>query len=309
MPQQIPALVELFFDGAQLLVLLITGQLADRKSVPKVVLSLDELVDAPEDVLVVHRIVLPRPGSAEPCLVWAAGEPCPFLHPGAAGSARARQPVMKPWDVRPAGYVERVPLTRKRVIAAAIELIEAAGAEAVSMRRLATELGCGLMSLYDLVPSKAALLDAVADEVMSRVTAVPKTGWDEQVRAQATALRQVASTYPGCAVIVTGRSPASASTLRPVQNALATLRDAGFSGQDAVRIMRVLAAYSMGPDPGADFEFGLDLLLHAIRTLQTGGNGVAGSDQPPVRSRTAPAPAATTRASRTGTASAMARPK
>ena len=93
-------------------------------------------------------------------------------------------------------YLQPVAVTRKRVVAAAIELIEAAGAEALSMRRLAPQLGCGLMSLYDLVPSNAALPDAVADEVMSQVTVVPKAGWDEQVRAQATAFRQVASTYP-----------------------------------------------------------------------------------------------------------------
>ena len=52
--------------------------------------------------------------------------------------------------------------TRKRIISAAIDLIERDGIEAFSMRRLAAELGCGLMSLYHHVPSRSSLLDGIA---------------------------------------------------------------------------------------------------------------------------------------------------
>lgn len=204
-------------------------------------------------------------------------------------------------------------LTRKGIVAAAMELIERDGVEAVSMRRLATELGCGVMSLYNHVPSKSALLDGVADAVVSgiEITSVPGAGWQEQVRAQARAFRQMARAHPRCTMVVVSRPPSSASMVRPVEHALATLREAGFGGHDAVQIVRAFVAYILGSllrevgvvaglpdgdgetagarrpqlrpaefpqltelsaelgtqDPDADFEFGLDLLVHAISAL------------------------------------------
>jgi AcrR family transcriptional regulator len=94
-------------------------------------------------------------------------------------------------------------LTRKLIIGAAIELIEQDGVDAVSMQRLASELGCGVVSLYHHVPSRSALLDGVADAVMSgiAVTSVPGTDWQEQVRAQARAFRQITRAHPRCAML------------------------------------------------------------------------------------------------------------
>ena len=139
-------------------------------------------------------------------------------------------------------------LTRKGIVTAAMELIERDGVEAVSMRRLATELGCGVMSLYNHVPSRSALLDGVADAVVSgiEITSVPAADWQEQVRAQARAFRQIARANPRCTMVLVSRPPSSASMVRPVENALATLREAGFGGQDAVRIVRAFVAYIMG---------------------------------------------------------------
>jgi AcrR family transcriptional regulator len=203
-------------------------------------------------------------------------------------------------------------LSRERIVTAAIDMIERQGVEAVSMRRIAGELSCGVMSLYNHVPSKAALLDAVAERVMSGIefTAVPGAGWEDQVRAQARAFRAIARRYPRCTMVVVSRPTNSVTGLRPIENALATLREAGFSGGDAVLIMRAFVGFILGSllrevgvapalgdaqasypaqapprshldpeefpqvtslsaelmhrDPDADFEFGLDLLVHAI---------------------------------------------
>jgi AcrR family transcriptional regulator len=139
-------------------------------------------------------------------------------------------------------------LTRSRIITAAIKLIEADGVEAISMYRLATELGCSVMCLYHHVPSKCALLDGVADEVMSAIelTSMPHGRWDERLHAQAIAFRKVARTYPRCAMAAASRRPTSARILRPAENALAVLADAGFGGQDAARIVRAFLAYTIG---------------------------------------------------------------
>jgi AcrR family transcriptional regulator len=204
-------------------------------------------------------------------------------------------------------------LSRDRIIGAAVEVIEREGVEALSMRRVAAALGCGVMSLYNHVPSKAALLDDVAERVMSGIEPVtaPGAGWEDQVRAQARAFRAIGRRYPRCTMVVVSRRTTSATRLRPIENALATLREAGFDGTDAVRIMHAFVGFivgsllrEVGVTPGlgdehgdgeaartivldplefpqvtslagelthhdydADFEFGLDLLVHAIAAL------------------------------------------
>ncbi|HTS95387.1 MAG TPA: TetR/AcrR family transcriptional regulator C-terminal domain-containing protein [Streptosporangiaceae bacterium] len=139
-------------------------------------------------------------------------------------------------------------LTRERIITAAVELIEREGVEAVSMRRIAAELGCGVMSLYDHVPSKAVLLDGVAERVMSGIDdgASPGAGWEDQLRAQARAFRQVARAYPRCTMVVVSRPVDSEATLRLMEHALATLREAGLGGEEAVRVLRAFVAYAVG---------------------------------------------------------------
>ena len=211
-------------------------------------------------------------------------------------------------------------LSRARIISAAVDLIEREGVEAVSMRRIAALLDCGVMSLYNHVPSKAALLDDVADRVISGIefTAMPGASWEEQVRAQARAFRAIARKYPRSTMLVVSRPTPSLTGLRPIENALATLREAGCGGNEAVLIVRAFIAFIMGSllrevgvtpglrdddgsvigatvpaaspdpaqfpqmtslaaelsrrDPDGDFEFGLDLLVHAIAALLPAGH-------------------------------------
>jgi len=175
-------------------------------------------------------------------------------------------------------------LSRKTVIATAVEMIEADGVEAVSMPRLATELGCGLISLYNYVPSRDALLDAIGAEVMSGIAGTfgPQPSWQDDLRAQLRTFRQAAMAHRRCAMVAVSRRPAPASMTRSAERALATLRGAGFGEPDAVRIARTLAAYVLGsllreagagPDRAAgdypadadrDFEYGLDLIMQAV---------------------------------------------
>jgi AcrR family transcriptional regulator len=139
-------------------------------------------------------------------------------------------------------------LTRERIIAAAVELIERDGVGALSMRRIASELGSEVMTLYDHVPSKAALLDGVAEQVLSGIdyTTEPGTGWEEQIRGQARAFWRKARAYPRCTMVVVSRPVDSAATLQPIEHALVTLRGAGFGGEDAIRVVRTFVAYVAG---------------------------------------------------------------
>ncbi len=136
-------------------------------------------------------------------------------------------------------------LTRERIIAAAVEVIEREGVTAISMRRIAAELGCAVMSLYNYVPSKDALLDDVAEFVMSgiEVNVAADTPWQDQVRAQARAFRQIARAHPRCTMVVVSRPVSSAAAIRPFEQALATLIGAGFGGAEAIKIVRAFVAY------------------------------------------------------------------
>jgi AcrR family transcriptional regulator len=183
-----------------------------------------------------------------------------------------------------------VQLTRSRIVGTAIDLIEHDGVAALSMRGLAAELGCGVVSLYDRVPSKAALLDCVAAAVVSKIDLTAGRaqgrGWEDRVRARARAFREVGSVYPRCAVLAASRPPAAGAPRAAGECALGALSDAGIDSQDSARITRSILAYLAGsvlrdaclsPSPAGkrgdeDFEFGLDLLLRATgELLQTRG--------------------------------------
>ncbi|WP_061292254.1 TetR/AcrR family transcriptional regulator [Herbidospora cretacea] len=140
------------------------------------------------------------------------------------------------------------PLSRHRIVAAAIDLIEREGADAVSMRRIAADLGVGVMSLYNHVPNKSALLDAVSEAVLSEIefTDDPAAPWTERVRLQARAFRQIAHSHPRSTMVVVSRQLKSAAGMLPVERALSTLRGAGFGEDEAVRIFRVFIAYVVG---------------------------------------------------------------
>ncbi|HEY7015544.1 MAG TPA: TetR/AcrR family transcriptional regulator C-terminal domain-containing protein [Streptosporangiaceae bacterium] len=139
-------------------------------------------------------------------------------------------------------------LTYERIITAAVQLIEREGPDAFTMRRIASELEAGVMSLYNYVPSKAAVLDGVAERVLSGIdySTEPGASWEDQVRNQVRAFRLVAQAYPRCTMVVVSRPVDSAASLRPIEHALATLRGAGFAPDDAVRVVRTFVAFVVG---------------------------------------------------------------
>lgn len=131
---------------------------------------------------------------------------------------------------------------------AATDLIEREGADALSMRRVAAELEVAVMSLYNHVPSKAALLDAIAERILAGmvVPADPDLHWTDRARSLVRAFRKVAHDYPRSVTLVLTRKVDAPSGMRPVEHALAVAAEAGFDGQTSVRVMRALLAYAIG---------------------------------------------------------------
>lgn len=142
----------------------------------------------------------------------------------------------------------RLVLTRERIVHAAVELIERHGADALSMRAVATELGVAVMSLYNHVPNKAALMEGVAAYVVAGLDTVPSgTGeWREEARALVRAFRTAAHEYPHAMRVVLTHSIDSTAASRLAERALALAAEAGFEGATAVRIVHALMAYAVG---------------------------------------------------------------
>lgn len=123
----------------------------------------------------------------------------------------------------------RSQLTRERVVAVAVELADTGGIEAVSMRRLATEVGVDPMSLYRHVNGKEDLLEAMIDAVIARIEPVTDAGdWRASARATMLAARATMSRHPWTAQLRKVRLAPTPAELRYLDTLLGILRDGGF---------------------------------------------------------------------------------
>ena len=144
-------------------------------------------------------------------------------------------------------------ITRDLVLATALEIIDRDGADGLSMRRLARALDRDPMILYRHAPNKAALLDGVAETVLAQLKVDPAdTDWAGQLRAVARDYRALALAHPHVVPLLVTRPLATPlalrppGTLRPLEDVLALLTRAGFSGPDALHIYRALFGFLHG---------------------------------------------------------------
>ena len=144
-------------------------------------------------------------------------------------------------------------ITREVVLTAALEIIDADGTEALSMRRLARALGRDPMILYRHAPNKAALLDGVAETVLAQLTVDPADpDWAAQLRTVARGYRALALAHPHVVPLLVTRPLATPlalrprGTLRPLEDILALLTRAGFSGPHALHIYRAMFGFLHG---------------------------------------------------------------
>jgi AcrR family transcriptional regulator len=144
-------------------------------------------------------------------------------------------------------------ITRDLVLTTALEIIDRDGAEGLSMRRLARALDRDPMILYRHAPNKAALLDGVAETVLAQLRVDPAAAdWVGQLRAVARDFRALALAHPNVVPLLVTRPLATPlalrppGTLRPLEDILALLTRAGFSGPDALHIYRALFGFLHG---------------------------------------------------------------
>lgn len=147
----------------------------------------------------------------------------------------------------PAGDEKREPLTRRRVVEAALSVVDREGLVALTMRRLGVELGFEAMALYRHVPNKAALVDYVVEAVWSEME-LPEPGGDpwRTLEELAHAFRRLARAHPNVFPVLAGRPVTLGGAMRPVEFTLRTLQEAGCSDELVAQAFRYLVGYAYG---------------------------------------------------------------
>ena len=147
----------------------------------------------------------------------------------------------------------RRPLSRGIVLAAALKLVDAEGLEALTMRRLGQELGRDPMSLYRYAENRAALLDGVAELVLEQLSiTAEEPDWKAQLRILAHDLRRLALEHPNVVPLLVTRPLSTPlgmrplGTLRPLEQILSLLVEAGFEPGDALHVYRAYYGFLYG---------------------------------------------------------------
>jgi AcrR family transcriptional regulator len=138
-------------------------------------------------------------------------------------------------------------LNKERVLEAAIALAVRDGIEALSMRKLADELGAGAMSLYHYVPNKERLVDEMVDIVFSEID-LPTTDvdWKTAMRRRAISTREVLNRHRWAVGLMESRTIPGPASLRLHNAVLACLREGGFSIETTIQAYSVQDAYIYG---------------------------------------------------------------
>ena len=144
-------------------------------------------------------------------------------------------------------------LSRSVILQAALAIVDRDGVDGLSMRRLSDALGRDPVMLYRHVANKAAVLDGVAEIVLGKLQVdTEDPDWAGQLRTVARDFRQLALAHPDVVPLLVTRPLATPlgqrppGMLRPLEDVLALLTSAGFAGDDALHIYRVLFGFLYG---------------------------------------------------------------
>jgi AcrR family transcriptional regulator len=134
-----------------------------------------------------------------------------------------------------------------RVVAAAIELADAEGLEALSMRRVAERLGVGTMSLYTYVPAKAELIDLMLDAVLAEEARPDGTaGWRAGLELRAREDWALFHRHPWILQISPARSLLGPNETDLWEATLGTVAGTGLRGAEMVLVVGLVADYTRG---------------------------------------------------------------
>lgn len=170
----------------------------------------------------------------------------------------------------PKALAGTTPLTRARVIEAALRLLDRDGTAGLTMRSLGRELKVDPMAAYYYIPSKAALLDAVVEAVWSELDLAACTDepWPQQLVTLAHSVRRTLRRHPNAVAIMATRPNRSLPGLRVVDRTLQLLTQAGLPADQAFTFGNAAVHFLVGhalaeSAPAADAD-----ILGAIEPAQ-----------------------------------------
>lgn len=140
-------------------------------------------------------------------------------------------------------------LSKEAIVATAVELMSERGLGAVSLRRIATELGVSAPTLYWYIGSKRELLDGVAEYLLRQGfgESSPAKGqpWWEWLEGRARSLYEAMTATPDAPQVVAGNRPTPES-LGDTDAALGALVAVGFSAPEAQQVLFAVGHYVLG---------------------------------------------------------------
>ena len=139
------------------------------------------------------------------------------------------------------------PLTAESIVAAALEVADTEGLEAVTMRRVGAQLGVAAMSLYRHVPNKDTLLELMADLVFAELPHPDASGpWQDEMMAFWTAFHDLLVEHPAVAQVTVDLPVAGRELAIRGEEVLATLMRGGLDDASAAEALTGLTWYTVG---------------------------------------------------------------
>lgn len=147
--------------------------------------------------------------------------------------------------------VQRRPLSRERVLAAAMKVADEEGISAVTMRRVAAEVGVEAMSLYHYVAGKEELLDGLAERIVTEVERAIRSqpveqDWHVALRRRCLTARRVMVQHRWAPGLIGSRTNAPANVMAYYEAIMATLISGGFTYHLAHRAIHALGSMALG---------------------------------------------------------------
>lgn len=133
--------------------------------------------------------------------------------------------------------------TRDQVVEAAIRVADTEGLAAVTMRRIATEIGAGAMSLYTYVPDKDRLLDLMVDRVGDTPLIAMTGDWRADLLALASGQRELMLAHPWLPAALPNRRLTGRNMLAYLEQGLAALAPTGLDGPTKMELIALVTGF------------------------------------------------------------------
>jgi TetR/AcrR family tetracycline transcriptional repressor len=174
-------------------------------------------------------------------------------------------------------------LSQQLLLDAALRLLAERGADGVSMRGIAAQVGVAPNAVYTYFPDKAAVLQGLVEQLLGRVNhdqfTDPAVPWRDRIRALAVELRTELLTHPGAVHLLLANPMKGPNALAVGETMLSILADAGLGRDDAARASYLVSVHVLGsialevaglddggppPPESEQFLWGLDRILDGL---------------------------------------------